>query len=147
MLAPMDGELIALDQVADPVFSSGAMGAGIAVEPTSGTVYAPVSGTIIVTMDSGHAYGLRTDDGVEVLVHVGLDTVNLKGEGFTAKVATGDRVSAGDVLAEVELDAIKVAGYATTTVLVITNTAAQTEVLPTSPSSVAHTDTALVVTR
>lgn len=146
VLAPMEGELIPLGQVADPVFASGAMGTGVAVEPTSGTVYAPVSGTVIVTMDSGHAYGIRTDDGVEVLVHVGLDTVNLKGQGFTANVVTGDRVTAGDVLAVVDLASVKAAGYATTTVLVITNTAAQAEVLPASASAVSHHDTALVVT-
>lgn len=85
VLSPMDGKLVALADVPDPVFSSGAMGAGVGVEPTSGTVYAPVAGTVIVTMDSGHAYGIRTDDGIEVLVHVGIDTVNLKGEGFTPR--------------------------------------------------------------
>mgnify|MGYP000869565616 CR=1 FL=1 len=146
VLAPMDGRLIPLSEVPDPVFSSGAMGMGIAVEPTSGTVYAPVGGTIIVTMDSGHAYGIRTADGVEVLVHVGLDTVNLKGEGFSPKVKQGDVVNAGDVLAEVDLDAIKAAGYSTTTVVVITNSAAQAEVLATAASEVSHSDTALVVT-
>lgn len=122
------------------------MGMGIAVEPTSGTVYAPVSGTIIVTMDSGHAYGIRTADGVEVLVHVGLDTVNLKGEGFSPKVKQGDVVTAGAVLAEVDLDAIKAAGYSTTTVVVITNSAAQAEVLAATASDVSHSDTAIVVT-
>jgi PTS system beta-glucosides-specific IIC component len=146
VLAPMDGRLIPLSEVPDPVFSSGAMGMGIAVEPTSGTVYAPVSGTIIVTMDSGHAYGIRTADGVEVLVHVGLDTVNLKGEGFSPKVKQGDVVTAGAVLAEVDLDAIKATGYSTTTVVVITNSAAQAEVLAAATSEVSHSDTAIVVT-
>ncbi|MBK8448375.1 MAG: PTS glucose transporter subunit IIA [Micropruina sp.] len=146
VLSPMDGALVALSDVPDPVFSSGAMGTGVGVVPTSGTVYAPVSGTVIVTMDSGHAYGIRTADGVEVLVHVGIDTVNLKGEGFTPKVSQGDTVTAGDVLAEVDLAAIKAAGYSTTTVVLITNSAAQTEVLPVDPSAVSHADTALVVT-
>ncbi len=146
VLAPMDGDLIALADVPDPVFSSGAMGTGVGVVPTSGTVYAPVSGTVIVTMDSGHAYGIRTADGVEVLVHVGIDTVNLKGEGFTPKVHQGESVTAGDVLAEVDLDAVKAAGYSTTTVVLITNSAAQSEVLPVDPSIVSHADTALVVT-
>lgn len=146
VLAPMDGELIPLADVPDPVFSSGAMGSGVAVVPTSGTVYAPVSGTVIVTMDSGHAYGIRTADGVEVLVHVGIDTVNLKGEGFTPKVSQGDTVTAGDVLAEVDLNAIEAAGYSTTTVVLITNSAAQSEVLPVDAAEVSHTDTALLVT-
>lgn len=146
VLSPMDGNLVALADIADPVFASGAMGAGVGVEPASGTVYAPVGGTIIVTMDSGHAYGIRTDEGVEVLVHVGLDTVNMKGEGFTPKVAQGDRVAAGDVLVEVDLEAIIAAGYSTTTVLVITNTAAQKEVVPTPASAVSHHDPVLLVT-
>jgi len=146
VLSPMDGTLVPLAQVSDPVFAGGAMGTGVAVEPTSGTVRAPVSGTVIVTMDSGHAYGIRTDEGVEVLVHVGIDTVNLKGEGFDAKVAQGDVVKAGDVLAEADLEAIKAAGYSTTTILVITNSAAQREVVPASVSTVNHADTALVVT-
>jgi len=144
--SPMDGTLVPLAGVSDPVFSGGAMGTGVAVEPTSGTVYAPVSGTVIVTMDSGHAYGIRTDEGVEVLVHVGIDTVNLKGEGFDAKVSQGAVVKAGDVLAEADLDAIKAAGYSTTTILVITNTAAQSEVVTATATTVTHDDTALVVT-
>ena len=146
VLSPMNGRLVPLADVPDPVFSSGVMGTGVGVEPTSGTVYAPVAGTVIVTMDSGHAYGIRTADGIEVLVHVGIDTVNLKGEGFSSKVSQGDTVAAGDVLAEVDLDAIKAAGYSTTTVLLITNSAAQSEVLPVDASQVSHQDTALVVT-
>ncbi|MFT4294263.1 MAG: beta-glucoside-specific PTS transporter subunit IIABC [Micropruina sp.] len=144
--SPMDGKLVALADVPDPVFASGAMGAGIGVEPTSGTVYSPVTGTIIVTMGSGHAYGIRTDEGVEVLVHVGIDTVNMKGEGFEPKVEQGDRVNAGDVLVEVDLGKVKDAGYSTTTVVIITNTAMQKEVAPASAASVTHDDTALIVT-
>ncbi|MFT3832788.1 MAG: beta-glucoside-specific PTS transporter subunit IIABC [Micropruina sp.] len=144
--SPMDGTLVAIGDVPDPVFASGAMGAGIGVEPTSGTVYAPVSGTIIVTMGSGHAYGIRTDEGVEVLVHVGIDTVNMKGEGFDPKVAQGDHVNAGDVLVEVDLAKITEAGYSTTTVVIITNTASQKEVAAASLGAVSHDDAALIVT-
>ncbi|MFT4227658.1 PTS sugar transporter subunit IIA, partial [Micropruina sp.] len=144
--SPMDGTLVAIGDVPDPVFASGAMGAGIGVEPTSGTVYSPVTGTIIVTMGSGHAYGIRTDEGVEVLVHVGIDTVNMKGEGFEPKVAQGDRVSAGDVLVEVDLGKITEAGYSTTTVVIITNTATQKGVAPGSMGAVSHDDAALIVT-
>ena len=144
--SPMDGTLVAIADVPDPVFASGAMGAGIGVEPTSGTVYSPVTGTIIVTMGTGHAYGIRTDEGVEVLVHVGIDTVNMKGEGFEPKVAQGDHVNAGDVLVEVDLAKIAEAGYSTTTVVIITNTATQKEVAPASAGTVTHDDTALIVT-
>ena len=144
--SPMDGTLVAIADVPDPVFASGAMGAGIGVEPTSGTVYSPVTGTIIVTMGTGHAYGIRTDEGVEVLVHVGIDTVNMKGEGFEPKVAQGDHVNAGDVLVEVDLAKIAEAGYSTTTVVIITNTATQKEVAPASAATVTHDDTALIVT-
>lgn len=146
VLSPMDGNLVPLAGIPDPLFASGVMGVGVGVEPTSGTVYAPVSGTLIVTMDSGHAYGIRTDEGVEVLVHVGIDTVNLNGAGFSPKVGKGDRVAVGDVLVEVDLDAIAAAGYSTTTVLIITNTAEQKEVVPTTASAVTHDDTALIVT-
>ncbi len=144
--SPMDGTLVAIADVPDPVFASGAMGAGIGVEPTSGTVYSPVTGTIIVTMGTGHAYGIRTDEGVEVLVHVGIDTVNMKGDGFEPKVAQGDHVNAGDVLVEVDLAKIAEAGYSTTTVVIITNTATQKEVAPASAGTVTHDDTALIVT-
>ena len=144
--SPMDGTLVAIADVPDPVFASGAMGAGIGVEPTSGTVYSPVTGTIIVTMGTGHAYGIRTDEGVEVLVHVGIDTVNMKGEGFEPKVSQGDHVNAGDVLVEVDLAKIAEAGYSTTTVVIITNTATQKEVAPASAGTVTHDDTALIVT-
>ncbi|MFT4216022.1 MAG: beta-glucoside-specific PTS transporter subunit IIABC [Micropruina sp.] len=144
--SPMDGTLVPIADVPDPVFASGAMGAGIGVEPTSGTVYAPVSGTIIVTMGSGHAYGISTEEGIEVLVHVGIDTVNMKGEGFEPKVQQGDRVNAGDVLVEVDLDKVKDAGYSTTTVVIITNTATQKEVAPASAGAVSHDDAALIVT-
>ena len=146
VLSPMDGNLVPLAGIPDPLFASGVMGVGVGVEPTSGTVYAPVSGTLIVTMDSGHAYGIRTDEGVEVLVHVGIDTVNLNGAGFSPKVGKGDRVAVGDVLVEVDLDAIAAAGYSTTTVLIITNTAEQKEVVPATASAVTHDDTALIVT-
>ena len=145
--APMTGRLVALADVPDPVFSSGKMGLGVGIIPTSGTVYAPVSGKVVVAMASGHAYGIRSDDGIEVLVHVGLDTVNMKGEGFRALVTKGDRVEAGQVLAEVDLDAIVAAGYPTTTVLIVTNTARQKSVEPTTGDSVDANDVALLVTR
>ncbi len=145
--APMDGRLVALRDVADPVFSGGSMGAGVGIVPDSGTVYAPVAGTVVVAMKTGHAYGIRSDDGVEVLVHVGLDTVNLQGAGFTAHVAKGDRVEVGQVLAEVDLAAVQAAGYDPTTVMLITNTAAQREVGIVTAEHLAHGRTAIIVTK
>lgn len=144
--SPMAGRLVPLADVPDPVFSGGAMGAGIGIEPTDGTVYAPVSGKIVVAMKSGHAYGIRTDEGIEVLVHVGLDTVSMNGEGFTPKVAKGDRVEVGQVLAEVDLAAIDAAGHPRTTVVIVTNTAKQRAISPVAAADVAQGEPAIVVT-
>ncbi|WP_068429414.1 beta-glucoside-specific PTS transporter subunit IIABC [Piscicoccus intestinalis] len=144
--APMSGRLVPLEQVSDPVFSGGAMGSGVGIEPTDGTVYAPVSGKIVVAMKSGHAYGIRTDEGVEVLVHIGLDTVSMNGQGFSPRVAKGDLVEAGQVLAEVDLSAIDAAGHPKTTVVLVTNTAKQREVAPATGDEVSHGEPAIVVT-
>nr|NLI50294.1 PTS transporter subunit EIIC [Propionibacterium sp.] len=146
VLAPMTGRLVPLADVPDPVFASGKMGQGVGIIPTDGTVHAPISGKVLVAMASGHAYGIRSPEGIEVLVHVGLDTVNLKGAGFTPKVRKGDQVEAGQVLAEVDLAAIEAAGYPTTTVLIVTNTAAQKSVEPAAGETVEANDTALLVT-
>ncbi|MFT3889481.1 MAG: beta-glucoside-specific PTS transporter subunit IIABC [Arachnia sp.] len=145
--APMSGRVVALGDVPDPVFSSGAMGDGVGIVPSDGTVYSPVSGLIVVAMDSGHAYGIATDDGLELLVHVGIDTVNMKGEGFTMRVAQGDRVEAGQVLAEVDLGAIEAAGYSTTTLLLVTNSASLGGVETVAGDTVAANEAVLHVTR
>ncbi|WP_315134886.1 beta-glucoside-specific PTS transporter subunit IIABC [uncultured Actinomyces sp.] len=130
LTAPVAGTATPLEKVADPVFSSGALGNGVGIVPSDGHVLAPVAGTVVTAMDSGHAYGIRTDDGVEVLVHVGLDTVNLKGEGFSPRVGAGQRVDRGDPLVDVDLAAVRQAGYDPTTVLVVTNTASLGAVVP-----------------
>ena len=130
LTAPVAGTATPLEKVADPVFSSGALGNGVGIVPSDGHVRAPVAGTVVTAMDSGHAYGIRTDDGVEVLVHVGLDTVNLKGEGFSPRVGAGQRVGRGDPLVDVDLAAVRQAGYDPTTVLVVTNTASLGAVVP-----------------
>ncbi|MCA0980823.1 MULTISPECIES: glucose-specific PTS transporter subunit IIBC [Exiguobacterium] len=106
-LAPMSGVLLSLDDVPDQVFSGRMMGEGFAIEPSSGQVVSPVTGQITTFFPTKHAIGILADDGRELLIHVGLDTVNLKGEGFTAKVEEGARVEAGDVLLEVDLNAIR----------------------------------------
>ena len=123
--APMTGELVSLDDVPDKTFSKRLVGDGTAIRPTSGTVTSPVDGVVATLFPTKHAVAVRSDSGVEVLIHVGLDTVNLKGAGFTAHVAVGDRVSTGDLLLEVDLDAVG-ATHNTLSVIVITNSAKYT---------------------
>ena len=130
LTSPVNGTAMPLENISDPVFSSGALGNGVGVVPADGHVVAPASGTIVTAMDSGHAYGIKTDDGVEILIHVGLDTVNLKGEGFTPKVSAGRRVARGEPLVDVDLKTVHDAGYDPTTILVVTNTASLGAVVP-----------------
>lgn len=118
--SPLKGKLIALSDVKDQVFSGGAMGRGAAVESPEGKVYAPFDGEITVFFDTKHAIGLKSDDGVEILIHVGMDTVNLKGEHFTAHKNQGDRVKKGELLLEFDEPAIRKT-YDTTTPVVVTN--------------------------
>ncbi len=122
VVAPMTGECIDMTTVPDPVFASLAMGNGVAIEPTDGGIYAPVSGQITMLAGTGHAVGLMADDGAEILIHAGIDTVELNGEPFTIKVAAGDTVKAGQLLIEADLDAIKAAGKPATTMVIVTNT-------------------------
>lgn len=122
LAAPMTGNAIALTSVPDPVFASEAMGKGVAIEPTEGGVYAPVSGQISMAAGTGHAIGLMANDGCEVLIHIGIDTVELEGAPFEVVVKAGDTVKAGDLLVRADLDAIKAAGKPTTTMLIVTNT-------------------------
>jgi PTS system trehalose-specific IIC component len=119
--APMAGVAADMTGVPDPVFSSLAMGKGFAVEPTEGGVYAPVNGEVTMVAGTGHAVGLLADDGTEILIHAGIDTVELNGEPFTVKVAAMDQVKAGQLLIEADLDAIKAAGKPATTMVIITN--------------------------
>ena len=125
--AHLVGTVVPLVDVKDPTFSSGALGAGTAVEPTEGKLYAPADGKITVAFPTGHAYGLRTEDGLDLLMHIGMDTVELDGKHFTPKVAKGDTVKRGDVIAEFDIPAIKAAGYPLATPLVITNSKKLTE--------------------
>ena len=128
--SPMTGVAKAMSDAPDAVFSSLAMGNGAVVEPTEGAVYAPVSGKVTMLFDTKHAIGLAADDGTEVLIHIGVDTVELNGTPFTAHVATGDTVKAGQLLIEADLDAIKAAGKPTATMVVITNTDSFSAVSP-----------------
>ncbi|MGN7200429.1 glucose PTS transporter subunit IIA [Arthrobacter sp. SAFR-044] len=121
LAAPCAGSVVPLTQVSDPVFASGAMGPGIAVEPSEDTIVSPVTGTIAVAMKTGHAFGIKTDDGAEVLVHVGIDTVTMQGEGFHNPLARGTRVEAGQRLVTADLNAIREAGHPATVLVVVTN--------------------------
>ncbi len=116
-----DGQVVALEQVKDPVFAQKMMGDGFAVEPANGNIVSPVSGTVSSIFPTKHALGLVTEAGLEVLVHIGLDTVSLEGKPFTVHVAEGQKVVAGDLLVTADLDAIRVAGRETSTVVVFTN--------------------------
>lgn len=126
--ASVAGTFVPLEDVNDKVFATGVLGRGLGILPTDGTVRAPVSGTLMTATSTGHAFGVKTEEGVEVLVHVGVDTVQLEGRHFSTKVTQGEHVERGDVLAVVDLDAVRAAGYDTTTIMVITNTAALTSV-------------------
>lgn len=130
LLAPMAGEAIPMSEVGDPVFASEAMGPGAAVRPTEGRLCAPAAGTITVLAETGHAIGMATDAGCEVLMHVGIDTVTLNGAPFTPHVAAGDHVEAGQLLMDVDLDAIRAAGLDPVTPVIVTNADAYTGVTP-----------------
>lgn len=143
--APVDGRLIALEDVADPAFASATLGKGVGIVPSTGRMFSPVSGVVATAMKSGHAYGIKTDDGVEVLVHVGLNTVQMKGEGFAPMVAKGDRVEVGQPLVDVDLAAIERAGYDNTVIVTVTNTKALGSVDAVAPSEVRAGDKAIEV--
>lgn len=120
--SPMNGTVIQLSEVPDAVFSSEMLGKGFGVEPSEGKAYAPVDGEVTTVFDTKHALGLMSENGVELLIHIGMDTVKLNGRGFDVKVKAGDQVKAGDLLAEFDMDLIKSEGYPVTTAVVITNT-------------------------
>ncbi len=120
--SPVKGKAVPLSSVNDPTFSEGMLGKGVAIQPTEGKIYAPADGTIGMVFDTLHAVSLTAKEGTEVLIHVGLDTVKMKGEGFTGFVHAGDTVKKGDLLLEVDLDKVKEAGYDTITPMLICNT-------------------------
>ena len=142
---PIVGDVVALENVNDPVFSSGAMGQGIAVKPSQGVVYAPADAEVSIAFATGHAYGLKTANGAEILIHVGIDTVTMNGEGFEQKVAQGDKVKAGDVLGTFDSSKIAAAGLDDTTMVIVTNTADYVSVTPVASGSVVKGDAIIEV--
>ena len=146
LTSPMAGTTVALSDVADEAFAAGALGPGIAVSPAAGAVVvAPCDGKVSVAFPTGHAYGIKSASAIQVLIHIGMDTVKLEGRGFTPRVAKGDVVKRGDVLAEVDWDVIREAGYDTITPMVVTNKKKFGEITPAAPGPVGITDTVVTV--
>ena len=146
LTSPMTGELVALSDVNDEAFASGTLGPGVAISPAAhAVVVAPCDGKVTVAFPTGHAYGLKSASGVQILIHIGMDTVKLDGKGFTPRVSKGDIVKRGDVLAEVDWDVIREAGYDTITPMVVTNKKKFGEITPAAPGPVSISDTVVTV--
>ena len=121
ILCPLKGNVIPLSEVNDPVFAHGILGPGIGIEPEEGRLCSPVNGVVSAIYPTGHAIGLQSTDGMEILIHVGINTVEMKGNGFSNRVKQGQKVKAGDILSEIDISKIREAGYLTTTMILVTN--------------------------
>lgn len=121
VMAPIDGTVIPLEQIPDETFATAILGPGCGIEPTGDTVYAPFDGTITQVASTLHAIGITSDDGIELLIHIGMDTIALRGSGFTPLVREGQAVKAGTPLLNVDLDAIRAAGLSTESAVIVTN--------------------------
>ncbi|MCY8065745.1 PTS beta-glucoside transporter subunit IIBCA [Bacillus haynesii] len=134
--SPLQGEVLPLTEVSDKVFASGALGEGIAVLPSKGVVTAPADGIVTTAFPTGHAYGLTSESGAEILIHIGMDTVRLDGKHFNSKVVQGQKVKRGDILAEFDLDALKEEGFDVKTPIIVTNSGQYTDIIPTDQKKV-----------
>ncbi|MEZ3469788.1 MAG: PTS glucose transporter subunit IIA [Schaedlerella sp.] len=143
--APVKGKAVPLREVNDPTFSDGLLGKGVAVVPAVVKVFAPADGEIAMVFETLHAVSMNADFGAEILIHVGLDTVTMKGEGFTGHVKAGDKVKKGDLLLEMDLEKIQAAGYDTVTPMLICNTDAYADVEGLSGKDVNPGDDILVI--
>ncbi len=141
--APVSGETVASSEIADPTFAEEMLGKGMAVRPVEGKVYAPVDGSIALLFDTNHAITFEAECGAEILVHIGLDTVSLKGQHYTPHVSTGDKVKKGDLVLEFDMEKIKEAGFDTITPVIICNTDDFSEIVPVTGTSVKAGDTVL----
>ena len=145
LAAHVTGEIVPLEQVDDDVFSQGILGRGIAVEPSEGKLYSPADGVVENVFDTKHAIGIMSDDGMDLLLHIGIDTVKLNGQYFKLNVKKGDHVKRGQLLGEFDLENIRKAGYAAVTPLIICNTDRCGEITPAAKGSVTHGQTILKV--
>ena len=140
IVSPLKGSVQLLEDLPDPAFSSGAMGQGLVIEPTDGILVSPINGVVTTVFPTGHALGLTTDSGMEILIHIGVNTVKLKGQFFEKKVKEGDRVSCGQMLVEFDAEQIRTAGYITATSVIVTNSANYLDVLKTTEQEVKQGD-------
>ncbi|OTN77785.1 PTS system beta-glucoside-specific IIABC component [Enterococcus sp. 8G7_MSG3316] len=145
--SPLEGKIVPLSEVKDQVFSSGALGKGVAIDPVVGALYAPADGTITTLFPTGHAVGLTTTDGAEILMHIGMDTVELEGKGFETFVKQDDQVKRGDLLVKFDIDTIKNAGFSTVTPIVVTNTPNYLDVLDMNQSDVLQGEDFLAIVK
>lgn len=145
LISPLKGEVKPLSEVKDEAFSKGALGKGIAIEPTEGKVVSPVDGVLTTLFPTGHAIGITSDNGVEILIHIGMDTVRLEGKYFTAKVKQGAVVKAGQVILEFDIKEIKAAGYSLITPVIITNSDKYLDVIETDQKTISYKEDLLTV--
>lgn len=145
IVSPLEGKIMPLEQLPDEAFASGAMGKGIVIEPSVGRLTSPVNGTVTTVFPTGHAIGITSDEGTELLIHVGVNTVKLKGQFFDKQVKEGDLVKQGDLLLNFDVEQIRAAGFVTATPIIVTNSASYLDVLKTDSAEVKHNDYLLTV--
>lgn len=145
LFSPLKGELIKIENVEDETFASGIMGKGVAIKPSEGKLYAPCDGIVSAVFKTGHAIGITTEDDIEVLIHIGIDTVSLEGKYFHSSLERGQRIKQGDLLVEFDLEKIKEAGYDTTTMIIITNSNDYLDVVPVNKVSINKSDDLLAI--
>ena len=145
--APVTGKAVALKEVSDPTFGEEILGKGIAIIPADGHVVSPINGTVVTVFETLHAIGLKADDGVEVLIHIGLDTVKLKGKHFTARAKSGDKVTVGTPLVDFDVEKVKEEGYDVITPVIISNTFEYGDVLGVTDQEVKAGDSVIKVVK
>ncbi len=145
LASPLTGNILPLEEIEDEAFSTGALGQGVAIDPLEGVLYAPADGELTTLFPTGHAIGLTTSDGIEVLIHLGMNTVELKGEGFEVLTQQGAQVKKGDLLVKFDIGKIKAAGYSIITPIVITNTNNYAKIMVIDQQKIAHGEELLTI--